>query len=204
SSISVSLILMKKNIHELCAFIDLARSLQVDNVKTLYVRIYPEDYRKKSGRNDEIQESESLYFHQNESDQMVRKAKKIASKLGVGFEHEPLFSETRVEKTCHEPWKSLFIGTNGDVYPCAGSEILFKNKVKNKTYHCGNLLEQDIHEFWNNAFWQALRRTHLRSGCETNIPECTCCGNMITLRGPGFQDAHVLNWTPSEKSDLTL
>lgn len=204
STISLSLILMKTNIHELCTFVELARSLQVDKVKTLYVRIYPESYRKKNGRSDKIQESESLYFYQNESDQMVREAKELASKLRIGFEHEPLFSETRPAKKCQEPWKSLFVGTDGDVYPCAGSEILFKNKVKNKTYNCGNLLEQDIHEFWNNTFWQVLRRTNLESGNDSYIPECCCCGNMINLRGPDLQSAHVLNWTSAEKSDMTL
>ena len=205
AKISMSMILMKKNIGELVDFIRLAKSLHVDKVKTLYVRVYPETYRGKNGRNDRIEENDSLFYHQKQSDQNVTIAKQTAQELGIGFEHEPLFFKSyQTVRKCTEPWKSVFINTNGDVYPCAGSEILFKKKVDTNTYNCGNLLKQSIDEFWNNRFWQALRRTNLLKSYIDTVPECSCCGNSINWCGSDNKNSHLMDWTEAENSRLTL
>ncbi len=115
------MILMRQNIDDLPDFIRLATELGGDEVKTLYVRIYPESYRNKQGRSNQLPEEDSLYYHQQLANENVIEAEKLAKASGIVFDHGTLFDHT-VEKTrdCCEAWKSLFINFNGDVYPCRG------------------------------------------------------------------------------------
>jgi MoaA/NifB/PqqE/SkfB family radical SAM enzyme len=203
--IAMSMVLMKQNIGELSDFITLADELGVDEVKTLYVRIYPESNRKKHNRDSRIVPEDSLFFHQEESDRMLQEAKQLSKEVGLSFCHEPLFcSAETVARNCIEPWKSLFINFNGDVYPCPASEILFKPKIDSRQYYSGNILYQPIAEFWNNAFWQGLRKTNIKKNREDIIPECLCCGNSINWWGSRAEKAHVLDWKVAEESELSI
>lgn len=203
--ISLSIVLMKQNIEELCDFIKLAEQLGVDEVKALYVRIYPESYRKKRNRDVFINPEDSLFFHQEEGDRVIKKAKQLAKQVGITFCHEPLFCCSKhTTRNCNEPWKSLFINFNGDVYPCPASEILFKPKIDSGQYNSGNILNQPVEEFWNNSFWQSLRKTNIRKESEEVIPECLCCGNSINWWGSRYEKAHVLDWKEAEESDLRI
>jgi radical SAM protein with 4Fe4S-binding SPASM domain len=203
--ISLSMILMRQNIGELCDFIKLASMLDVDEVKTLYVRIYPEKYRKKRNRDNLIKPQDSLFYHQKKADEMIRKAEHLSRQLGMTFCHEPLFQYTESrDRNCDEPWKSLFINFNGDVYPCPASEILFKPKVDSRQYNSGNIIEQPIEEIWNNSFWKALRKTNIKNGRKNIIPECSCCGNSINWWGVQAEKAHLLDWEKAEKSNLRI
>ncbi|NQT02513.1 MAG: SPASM domain-containing protein [Planctomycetes bacterium] len=136
---------------------------------------------------------------------MIKDAKQLAEKVGITFCHEPLFccSET-ITRNCNEPWKSLFINFNGDVYPCPASEILFKPKIDFGQYNSGNILNQPVEEFWNNLFWQGLRKTNIQKNREDIIPECLCCGNSINWWGSRSEKAHVLDWKVAEESDLRI
>jgi len=203
--ISLSIVLMKQNIGELCDFIKLASELGVDEVKTLYVRIYPELCRKKRDRDVFIKPEDSLFFHQGECDNVIHEAKQLAKQLGISLCHEPLFccSET-ITRNCNEPWKSMFINFNGDVYPCPASEILFKPKIDSGQYSSGNILNQTADEFWNNSFWKGLRKTNIQNNREEIIPECLCCGNSINWWGSRSEKAHVLDWKVAKESDLRI
>ena len=193
--IALSMILMRQNIDELVNFIKLSSELGADEVKTLYVRVYPEDYRIKQDRDVFIAPSDSLFYEQQRSDDIIRKAESVAKEKGIRFEHEPYFSCSRqTERNCNEAWKSLFINFNGDVYPCPASEILFKPKVDSGEYASGNILQSHIDEIWNNPFWQKLRETNLRHSRKEHYPECRCCGNSINWWGSDAEKAHVLDW----------
>ena len=203
--ISLSMVLMKQNIEELCDFIKLAEQLGVDEVKALYVRIYPESCRKKKNRYAKIEPEDSLFYHQEEGDRVIKKAKQLAKQLGISFCHEPLFCcSEKITHNCNEPWKSLFINFNGDVYPCPASEILFKPKIDSGQYNSGNILNQPVEEFWNNSFWQGLRKTNIQENREKIIPECLCCGNSINWWGSRSEKAHILNWKVAKESDLRI
>lgn len=206
STISLSMILMRRNIQDLPRFIDLAADLGADSVKTMYSRIYPETYRFKQGRQQTIVENDSLFFHQEESDRLVSEARIKAEKRGVQFQRVPLFAETHQvrKRDCTEPWRSLFINFNGDVYPCPASEILFRPKIDGGQYQSGNVLREHYKEFWNNRFWQELRRTNAMKGRRNVVPECLCCGGAICWEGPCNEKNHILDWTESEKSNLRL
>ena len=203
--ISLSMVLMKQNIGELCDFIKLASELGVDEVKTLYVRIYPESCRKKKNRYARIELEDSLFYHQEESDRLIQEAKQLSKQLGLSFCHEPLFCCSKtITRNCNEPWKSMFINFNGDVYPCPASEILFKPKIDSGQYNSGNILKQPVEKFWNNSFWQALRKTNIKENREEIIPECLCCGNSINWWGSRSERAHILDWKVAEESDLRI
>lgn len=202
--ILVSFILMHRNINELNDFIRLAADLGVDGVRLPYLRVYPESQRLKAGRMETIRPEDSLYYNQELSDRMVLAAEREASALGVSIEHDPLFNgAVQRPRECVHPWKSLYVNFNGDVYPCPASEILFKPKIDRQQYDSGNLLTQHYSAFWNNAFWQTLRRSNLK-GASTEVPECGCCGNAVCWDGPGVESAHVLDWTRTEKTNLHL
>jgi len=203
--ISISIILMKQNIAELPKFVRLAKKLGVDGVKAVYVRVYPEKYRNKADGTVPMLTSASLYFHQAESNNYIRESEKIAKELGISFEHQPLFgcSQSK-DRACLEPWRSLYIGFNGELYPCAASEIMFMHKVESGKYKSGNLLTQSLEDIWNNPFWQALRKTNIGENREDIIPECLCCGSSVDWWGVDVEKAHVMDWSEAEQSDLFI
>ena len=203
--VALSMILMRQNIDELCDFLKLAASMGADEVKTLYVRIYPESYRQKKNRDQLITPQDSLFFNQEKADEILQQAENLSRQIRIKFSHEPLFQCAKsCGRNCDEPWKSLFINFNGDVYPCPASEILFKHKVDSARYRSGNILKQPIHEIWNNPFWIALRKTNRIKDPQEIVPECSCCGNAINWLGTANKKAHMLDWKKAEDSNLKL
>lgn len=203
--IAISMILMRRNILELPDFVRLAADMGVDEVKALYVRVYPENYRARRGLSYSIQPEDSLFNYQAESDKAVMEADKIAKNIGVRFNHPPLFScSTCRGRDCVEPWKSLYIDPDGRLFPCAASEIHFKEKIEGGQYSSGNILDEPLSSFWNNNFWQSLRKTNLRPPASDVVPECTCCGMSIDWVGAGVKCAHIMDWTASENSSTRL
>ena len=205
AGISVSIILMRQNIEELETLVNLAHDLGVDGVKGVYVRIYPDKYRKKVNGNILISPKESLFFHQEKSNKEIRRAADLAKKLGTSFSHQPLFGcNGKKERNCKEPWKSLFINFNGDLFSCPAGEIMFMAKVKSGQYKSGNILKQHIDDIWNNSFWQALRHANAVNNRKDIVPECLCCGMAIDWLGPDCKEVHIMNWDICEKSKLEL
>ena len=205
ADISVSIILMRQNIEEVETLVNLAHDLGVDGVKGVYVRIYPDKYRRKVNGNILISPEDSLYFNPEKNNKEIKRAADLAKKLGTSFSHQPLFGcNGKKERNCKEPWKSLFINFNGDLFPCAAGEILFMNKVASGQYHSGNILKQPIEGIWNNPFWTALRKTNAVKDRIEVVPECLCCGMAIDWLGPDCKEAHIMNWDIPEKSELTL
>jgi MoaA/NifB/PqqE/SkfB family radical SAM enzyme len=202
AGISISIILMRQNIADLPNFIRLAKELGVDGVKAMYVRIYPDKYRQKGDGSIQIQPQDSLFFHQEESNARMREAEQVARDLQIRFEHQPIFGYSKKkERHCLEPWRSLYIGFNGELYPCAASEILFMHKVASGEYDSGNILKESLEEIWNNPFWQALRATNCQKNRDVLVPECTCCGSSIDWWGVDEIRAHIMDWTNAEKAE---
>lgn len=203
--LAVSIILMRQNIHELPEFVRLAGRLGADSVKAFYVRIYPPAYRLRSG-NARIAPEDSLYNHQELANRMILEAREEADRLNIRFEPPQLFGIHKpVPRNCLEPWRSLYIDTNGNLFPCAASEIHFKNKVDRQVYRTGNILKDPIESIWNNGFWQALRKTNLQSmEVQPIVSECACCSMGICWNGPDVVESHLMDWSHSEASSLQL
>lgn len=204
-AISISLILMKQNVCDLNAFVQLASDLGVDGVKIVYVRIYPEQYRKKGDGTVQISPEDSLFFDQKTCDSAIEQAEQLAATLDISFEHQPFFKcSSKSERYCMEPWRALYIGFNGELYPCAASEIMFMHKVESGQYKSGNILQNHYKEIWNNPFWQALRKTNAQRGQQEIITECLCCGSSIDWNGVAEKSSHIMNWDQAEQSDLNV
>lgn len=203
--LAVSIILMRQNIHELTEFVKLADQLGADSVKAFYARIYPPAFRIRSGA-ARIAPEDSLYYDQDLANQSIREAQDEAKQLKIRFEPPPLFGTQKpISRNCVEPWRSLYIDTNGNLFPCAASEIHFKEKVDKQIYQTGNILNEPIEKIWNNEFWQALRKTNLQSdSVKSIVPECSCCSMGICWNGPDEAESHLMDWSHSEASSLRL
>ena len=203
--LAVSIILMRQNIHELPDFVRLADRLGADSVKALFVRVYPPAYRLRSG-NARIKPEDSLYYHQELANRMIRKTQDEAKRLKIRFDSSPMFGKHKpIPRNCLEPWRSLYIDTNGYLFPCAASEIHFKDKVDKQIYRTGNILKEPIEKIWNNEFWQALRKTNYQSDAAKDIvTECGCCSMGICWHGPDVPESHLMDWSSSEASSLQL
>lgn len=203
--LAISIILMQQNIHELPEFVRLSDRLGADSVKAFFVRVYPPAYRLRSG-NARIAPEDSLFYHQELANQMIGEAQEEAKRLKIRFESPPLFGTHKsIPRNCLEPWRSLYIDTNGNLFPCAASEIHYKDKVDRQIYRTGNILNETIEKIWNNEFWQALRKTNFQSDAVKDIvPECACCSMGICWHGPDFAESHLMDWSSSEASSLQL
>jgi len=175
------------NVNEISGLIKKAAELNVNEVSALYCRYYPH----RIGQN--LKTEDSLFFHKEMYNGMIKKSAKLANKLGVSFSHEPLFLEKFNEQRCCAPWHLMLVDWDGDVYPCTGGEVRFYQKVKSGAYHFGNLLKQDISAFWFNELYTKLRR-HLLACCsEKYIPECDDCHNILCFQGPDSKDGHIIS-----------
>jgi GT2 family glycosyltransferase/MoaA/NifB/PqqE/SkfB family radical SAM enzyme len=187
-----SMALSRVNIEELTPLVKLAHELGVASINTFYCRFYPPSLRNLNldSASHALDDRESLFFHQNLSDSAVTEAMTYARALGVRLTHEPLFSEPAKAQPCGWPRTSLMVGFDGEVYPCGGGELHFKNKVAGGVYNFGNALTQTIEEFWDNADYQAIRISS-RRGFRRPIAECGECANLMK------QDdirSHILPW----------
>lgn len=182
------------NISEVPGMVNFAYENGCDGVITWYCRIYPESKRFKPYDRVEnrLRETESLYFSQEESDRYIKEAKVMAQKRGISFYHEPLFGEKFRPRWCCFPWESIFVGPEGEIYPCAGAEVLFEERIRRGIYQSGNLIHQRIEEIWNNEFYRKLRASC--RGREYYVPECRYCGNCIRWEGPLVKKSHILEW----------
>ncbi|MHB9111993.1 MAG: radical SAM protein [Thermoleophilia bacterium] len=186
--------LFKSNIRELPDIIRKAAELKVKSVESFFCRCYLGEEYKGEGR---ITEAESLYFSQEEYDEVIEEAVKVAASLGVCFTHEPRFSEEFHAKACYEPWKMLLVDWDGEVFPCCGGEMWFKKKVASGEYHFGNLLSEDLYQFWNNETYVAIRRTLSPHYPDNLVPECSNCHSLLCFEGPQARDGHIIDREPS-------
>ncbi|MFP5223709.1 MAG: radical SAM/SPASM domain-containing protein [Acidobacteriota bacterium] len=132
----------KSNVGELPKLLALADSVGIHQVNVYYMNCNREDWI-----------GESLYFHQDYSDECMARAAAAARQIGMRvnlpalFSHESL-GETRVNSRCDEPWRLLNVNMDGECTICCGGAPVM-----------GNLKDQDFMEIWNGAPLQELRRT---------------------------------------------
>jgi len=185
------------NIEDLPKMVELARGIGIESINVMYCRFYPERIRHLNvGREeDRLRNEDSLFFHQELSDQMVTRAKSLAKKYGLHFGHEPLFKEDADAQPCSWPQTELMVGFDGEIYPCGGGELHFKEKVEGGIYHFGNALQEPIEKFWNGDLYRALRIS-CKSKTEWPVVECRTCANRMR---PNELRSHIMNWEDPEK-----
>jgi len=105
-------------------------------------------------------ESDPQYF-----DEYYDRARKLAEELGIPFW---IISNPQVQNEdvfCYDPWESINIEPNGDVYPCSVSSQVM-----------GNINQESIETIWNNPRYQDFRARVNIPGPEQN-EDCRKCLN---------------------------
>jgi GT2 family glycosyltransferase/glycosyltransferase involved in cell wall biosynthesis/radical SAM superfamily enzyme YgiQ (UPF0313 family)/MoaA/NifB/PqqE/SkfB family radical SAM enzyme/cytochrome c-type biogenesis protein CcmH/NrfG len=196
TKIQFSAAINRLNIYELPHLIEIGHKLGIDSVNIMYTRFYPERIRNLSveKKEDRLLDQDSLYYHQELSDYCVETAKLLARRYGMAFSHEPLFKEKTESSVCRWPFSEVMVGFNGEVYPCGGAEVHFKEKIEMGVYNFGNALKSTIYDFWNNQYYQAIRKSCQIDGLGP-IPECENCANRMN---PHDVRSHIFKWEYTE------
>lgn len=113
----------------------------------------------------------SYIFNPKEGEQaeFSRSLNELRQKRGVSFTPELNARETNqwysspfsTKRKCLFIWRGVFIGPNGDVYPCMG----------NFSYKMGNIINENLGRIWNNKKYINLR-LRLKKGL---LPVCARC-----------------------------
>lgn len=185
------------NIEELPALVELGREIGIDSINVFYTRFYPERIRHLNVEREEdrLRNEESLFYHREISDRMVEKAKSLAREYGIYFFHEPLFKEPVRPRPCVWPETQLMVGFDGEIYPCGGAEVHFREKVEGGTYVFGNVLKEPLETFWDGETYQALRYSS-KNVEEGIFPECRVCANRMN---PAEEKSHLMAWEDADK-----
>ncbi len=177
-------VLMKNNIHELPAFIDLAAKLGVEEVQSQHMVIFVGGIKE-----------EALVFDKERSNQYISEAKERASQHGIRFYHPPLFDigdeHTRKKSVldgkiftqedqydyerkthpilndgmqlCTDPWRKLYIDWQGMVYPCC----VWKEEP------LGDLTKSSFLEIWESVRYRELRKGLTTGKLGKSCAECS-------------------------------
>jgi len=137
--VRLSFVAMKKNIHELPLFIELAADLGVHAVIVQALSL------TRSARG---MEHETLFHDPLLRDGHIRQAKKIAHRKGILLSY-PSFRNKQMNylNMCQEPWTKMQISIQGDVTPCCRVNTGF-----------GNIFNDDIDAIWNGHTYRAFRK----------------------------------------------
>lgn len=132
----------KSNVAELPKLLALADSIGIYQVNVYYMNCTREDWIE-----------ESLYFHQDYSDECMLRAAAAAKSIGIPINLPILFKgtateEARVFTSCNEPWRLFMVNMDGDVNICCGGAP-----------SVGNLAKAEFMDIWNGPFLSNLRRT---------------------------------------------
>jgi glycosyltransferase involved in cell wall biosynthesis/MoaA/NifB/PqqE/SkfB family radical SAM enzyme len=190
------------NIKELPRLVELGKEVGINSINLFYTRFYPERIRHLNIDDpaNRLENSASLFFHQQLSDETVIQAKTMAHRHGIAFSHEPLFQEHAAPCACTWPMIQLMVGFDGEIYPCGGSEVHFREKVEGGVYDFGNALQNPVDTFWNNELYRALRISS-RQGDVCIVPECHCCANTIN---PNDIRSHIMEWDADGAADCAV
>jgi MoaA/NifB/PqqE/SkfB family radical SAM enzyme len=140
--VEFNVVAQKSNVGELPKLIAMAGALGVYQVNVHYMTCHSEQWLP-----------ESLYFHQEYSDECMHKAALAAKAVGMLINLPKPFAapddeQTRVVTKCEEPWRVFMVNMDGVCNICCGGAD-----------SPGNLNEMDFMEMWNGAFMKNLRST---------------------------------------------
>ena len=137
--VTVSMTLMRKNLHEVPGLVDLACELGLQTVITRHLEAYTDDM-----------EEESLFLHQKYFNGMIEGIRQHAVTKGMPLILPEPFPDSTAQighRFCPVPWESIAVLGNGDVMACCvpGSKI-------------GSVKTATIREIWNGPIYQEMRR----------------------------------------------
>jgi len=106
------------------------------------------------------------------------------------------------KRDCTEPWRSsLLILMAMSILARPVKFFFVQNWMRGNTKK-RHVLQQHYKEFWNNRFWQELRRTNAgkdRTGGRTRV---SLLRGAICWGGPCNEKHHILDWSEAEKGRI--
>jgi radical SAM protein with 4Fe4S-binding SPASM domain len=158
--ISISFTLMRSNLAELAAFIELGASLGVDLIACRHLDVCTPEMA-----------ADSLWLDRERFNRVREEALGLARAREVRLAiPEPFVDRPSVvgHRPCSAPWHEVVILGDGDVQVCCvpGTKI-------------GNLYDEDMEAIWSGARYGAFR-TAVNSGRSP-----TCCDSCAYVRRPG-------------------
>lgn len=156
--------LMKDNLHELPALVELAHSLGIEEVKAVYLTAFSKDLSPQV-----------LFDNQEKVKRVFDEAIRIAEGYDILVKLPYLQGEDPAGDAPHKPcfvgWRDFFLGSDGFVRPCQSTaQKLF-----------GIQEHSDIMDMWNSAEYQVFRGSINRM--ESMPEQCSIC----------YQSSHA-NW----------
>jgi MoaA/NifB/PqqE/SkfB family radical SAM enzyme len=152
--------LMRSNLEELPEAVDYWGRLGIDQLDGNYLSLC-----------NDVDRRESLYFHQALTAEVFAEADRVARHYPrFKLKLPPLPGQKKVgqrPQKCRSPWDFVYLSPDGCVLPCYCSW---------GTISLGNIYEDTpFKDIWNNAGYQALRRTVNNDSLEKHYPYCAGC-----------------------------
>ncbi|BCS88386.1 radical SAM protein [Pseudodesulfovibrio sediminis] len=167
--LEVGFVAMRSNIMELPKFVSMAAGVGINHINVSYGVAHVEEMIP-----------ESLYFMQDEADQIMLAAKDMADHIGISLTlPNQLFKDAKHAVTpvdqappaiCEDPWRSTFIWPDGRMSMCCGGGG-----------NTGNLNNGEFMDEWNNK-----ARVGARKLINTPHPPAQCKSCRTTRQNPNL------------------
>jgi len=152
--------MMRRNIHELPAFVEMARELGAEEIRFQYFMIPHESLT-----------DECLWFDPETTNRFLSEARRKCEEYGIRIDAPPLFDLTRQAgsqkqlrtQQCRWPWKGMLLGPQGEAYPCCQ----WKGPI------LGNVKEQGFETVWNGEAYRQLRRDWISGELNEHCRNCS-------------------------------
>ena len=187
--LTFNFVLMRSNIRELPAMVQLAHDLGVEGIAATHVVRYENTQTL----------DESLEEDQELCDRMMDDARELASRLGIGVNFPPNFkvehetssaqfsrsyfdlqtAEKTTSRCCPFPWHFIGIDSYGYVVPCGW--------WYQPEEPMGNLKTDSFETIWNKPHYQALRLEHQSGRQRTTCRTCPAAGMGGVQNSMAFQ-----------------
>lgn len=146
---------MKSNIKELPKMVELAKKLNIQEVKVVFLSAFSADML-----------SESLYNKQDlvreTFEQAIKVAKDLDIKLKLPFIQGEDIAGNKYHKDCFVGWRDFFIGSDDSIRPCQSTSLKL-----------GKFSEFDDFDLaWNSEAFQKFRASVNANNCDKNARFC--------------------------------
>jgi MoaA/NifB/PqqE/SkfB family radical SAM enzyme len=176
--VSLWLVGMQENLHELPDFVRLGAELGVPEVYLQRLAYFGGGERLDDGTTMVPEQSLFGTLEQRQA-ALVRECESLADQLGVRFAasgattpHESVAVKGASPwQGCYRPWVLMYVTANGQALPCCIAPFATPDYAQ---IMLGNVLEQPLAEVWNGAHYQELRSAVL-GDCPAPWP-CQHCG----------------------------
>ncbi|MBL8634341.1 MAG: SPASM domain-containing protein [Myxococcales bacterium] len=186
--VALQMTLMRSNVCELPALVELAAALGVPRVRAYHLFSFSADM-----------DAEAIVAEPTLWQPVADRAQELALRLGVQLQiAEPAAQTTEAvlqRVACHLPWHEAWIDYDGAVLPChshGGDQA-------------GNIMQTDFSEIWNGPLYQRIRRGFAEDRPSWHCDGCGMCYrrlNRSTAMAVPYDAENFLSTAPPPRSDL--